>query len=83
VEALERRRSEHDLTRQALTLAGEQARDEAQRARRPYDRVAPANRLVAGELERRWHETLAQVAEAEARLATWAGQPPTLSEEPH
>ena len=38
---------------------------------------------MAGELERRWNETLAQIAEAEARLATFAGQPPTLSEEQH
>jgi hypothetical protein len=45
--------------------------------------VDPDNRLVAGELERRWNETLAHVAEAEARLATLEGQPPTLSEEQH
>ena len=69
VEALERLRSEHDLTRQALTLAVEKARDEAQRAQRHYDRVDPDHRLVAGELERRWNETLAQGAEAAARLA--------------
>jgi DNA invertase Pin-like site-specific DNA recombinase len=69
VEALERMRSEHALTRQALTLAVEKARDEAQRAQRHYDRVDPAHRLVAGELERRWNETLAQGAEAAARLA--------------
>jgi len=83
VEALERMRSEHDLTRQALTLALEKARYEAQRARRQYDRVDPDQRLVAGELERRWNETLTQGAEAEARLATLEGQPPTLSEEQH
>ena len=83
VEALERMRAEHDLSRQALTLALEKARYEAQRAQRQYDRVDPDNRLVAGELERRWNETLAQVAEAEARLATLEGQPPTLSEEQH
>jgi len=83
VEALERMRSEHDLTRQTLTLAVEKARYEAQRAQRQYDRVDPDNRLVAGELERRWNEMLAQVAEAEARLATLEGQPPTLSEERH
>jgi len=69
VEALERMRSEHALTRQALTLAVEKARDEAQRAQRHYDRVDPDHRLVAGELERRWNETLAQGAEAAARLA--------------
>jgi len=44
--------------------------------------VEPDNRLVAGALERRWNETLAHVAEAEARLAPWAGQPITLREEP-
>jgi hypothetical protein len=81
LEALERLRSEHDLTRQALTLAVEKARYEAQRAQRQYDRVDPDNRLVAGELERRWNEMLAQVAEAEARLATLECQPITLSEE--
>ena len=81
VEALERMRAEHDLTRQAFTLALEKARYEAQRAQRQYDRVDPDNRLVAGALERRWNETLTQVAEAEARLATLAGQPITLSEE--
>ncbi len=36
--------------------------------------VDPDNRLVAGELERRWNEALARVAEAEARLATLEGQ---------
>ena len=81
VEALERLRAEHDLTRQALTLAVEKARYEAQRAQRQYDRVDPDNRLVAGELERRWNGTLVQVAEAEARLATLEGQQLTLSEE--
>jgi DNA invertase Pin-like site-specific DNA recombinase len=83
VEALERMRSEHDLTRQALTLAVEKARYEAQRAQRQYDRVDPDHRLVAGELERRWNETLAQVAEAEARLAALEDQPTTLSEAQH
>jgi len=81
VEALERLRAEHDLTRQALTLAVEKARYEAQRAQRQYDRVDPDNRLVAGELERRWNGTLVQVAEAEARLATLEGQQFILSEE--
>src|SRR2546428_301063 len=83
VEALEGLHWEHDLARQALALAVEKARYEAQRAQRQYDRVDPDNRLVAGELERRWNETLTQVAEAEARLATLEGQPPTLSEEQH
>jgi len=37
-----------------IELALEQARYEATRARRQYDTVDPDNRLVAGELERRW-----------------------------
>ena len=61
--------AEHALPRQALTLAVEKTRYEAYRAQRPYDRVESANRLVAGERERRWHATLAQVAEVAARLA--------------
>ena len=81
VEALERLHAEHDLTRQAWTLAVEQARYEAQRAQRQYDRGDPDNRLVAGARERRWHDTLAHVAEAEARLAAWEAQPLTLSAE--
>jgi hypothetical protein len=45
--------------------------------------VEPDHRLVAGALERRWHESLAQVVEVEARLATLESQPITRSEEPH
>jgi hypothetical protein len=82
LEALERLRSEHDLLPpQAWRLALEKARYEAQRAQRHYDRVDPAHRLVARELERRWNETLAHVAEVEARRATLEGQPITLREE--
>ena len=45
-----------------LTLALEQARYEAERARRQYDFVEPENRIVASELERRWNERLTTVA---------------------
>ena len=44
---------------------------EAEQARRQYDRVEPENRLVAGELEQRWNETLSQVAAARSRLEEW------------
>src|SRR5262249_21374456 len=43
---------------QTLALALERARYEAERARRQYDAVEPENRLVAGELERRWNTAL-------------------------
>ena len=48
-------------------LALEQARYEATHARRQYDAVDPDNRLVAGELERRWNERLATVAPSRSR----------------
>ena len=44
--------------RRQVELALEQARFEAAHARRQYDAVDPDNRLVAGELERRWNERL-------------------------
>jgi hypothetical protein len=55
-EALEQVLAAHETQRQAVELALEKARYEAQRARRQYDRVDPDNHLVAGELERRWNE---------------------------
>jgi hypothetical protein len=49
-------------------LALEQARYEATYARRQYDSVDPDNRLVAGELERRWNECLAAQARLEEQM---------------
>ena len=49
-------------------LALEQARYEAARAHRQYDAVEPENRLVVGDLERRWNERLAEVARLEEEL---------------
>jgi DNA invertase Pin-like site-specific DNA recombinase len=47
----------------------EQARYEARLAQRKYDAVDPDNRLVAGELERRWNAQLTRVAELEQAYA--------------
>src|ERR1700674_2172324 len=47
--------------RKQVANALEHARFEAARAHRQYDQVDPDNRLVAGELERRWNERLASV----------------------
>jgi DNA invertase Pin-like site-specific DNA recombinase len=55
--------------RQSLALAVEQARYEVDRARRQYDLVDPANRLVAGELESRWNAALLREAELNRQLA--------------
>jgi DNA invertase Pin-like site-specific DNA recombinase len=54
--------------RDALTLALERARYEAGRAQRQYEAVDPENRLVAGELEKRWNTALLRVTELEQQL---------------
>jgi DNA invertase Pin-like site-specific DNA recombinase len=46
----------------------ERLRYQTDLARRQYDRVDPDNRLVAGELERRWEESLRALKEAENRF---------------
>ena len=64
-----------------LELSLQQARYEAAHARRQYDAVDPANRLVAGELERRWNEALQAVAKIEGDIAALiARRPPPLGE---
>ena len=56
--ALEAHGHEDAAKRLQTELALEQARFEVKHARRQYDAVDPDNRLVAGELERRWNECL-------------------------
>ena len=51
-------------------MALERARYEVAHARRHYDAVDPANRLVAAELERRWNQALTTVAQLEAELTS-------------
>lgn len=66
---------------QQIELALEQARYEAARAHRQYDAVDPANRLVAGDLERRWNERLAELARLEQELnIARESQPPAITE---
>jgi hypothetical protein len=66
-----------------ITLSLEQARYEADRARRQYDAVEPENRNVVTELERRWNERLAAVArlEDDIRLAQEAQPASSISTE--
>jgi len=64
---------QEDQKQQALLLAVEKARYEAERARRQYDEVDPEYRLVAADLERRWNEALEHLAEKEAQLAAMPG----------
>jgi excisionase family DNA binding protein len=56
----------------------EQARYEAMHARRQYDAVDPDNRLVAGELERRWNECLATVARLEEQMENLHHEQPRM-----
>ncbi len=69
VKALENQTSEMSAVRKQLELALEQARYEAAHARRQYDAVDPANRLVASELERRWNDALQTVHGLEGDIA--------------
>jgi len=66
--AIDQRAAQDDAKRRQMELALEQARFEATRAHRQYDAVDPDNRLVAGELERRWNERLAVVTRLEEEL---------------
>lgn len=59
-----------DEVRAALQRDLEAARYAAQRAQRQYDASDPENRLVTGELERRWNQALQRMQEIERRLAS-------------
>jgi len=66
---------------QHIELALEQARYEAARAHRQYNAVDPDNRLVVGDLERRWNERLAEVVQLEGeRVVARENQPVALTE---
>ncbi len=68
--------------RRHVELALEQARYEAAHARRQYDAVDPDNRLVAGELERRWNTALVAVRVRQDELdALDRHKPEVLGEE--
>ena len=81
VKAIEAQSSVTTATERQLKLSLQQARYEVAHARRQYDAVDPANRLVAGELERRWNEALQAVAKIEGDIAAMmARRPPPLGE---
>ena len=79
--AIEAQSSTTTAAERQLELSLQQARYEAAHARRQYDAVDPANRLVAGELERRWNEALQAVAKIEGDISAMiARRPPPLGE---
>jgi hypothetical protein len=81
VKAVETQTSRTSAAQRQLELSLQQARYEAAHARRQYDVVDPANRLVATELERRWNDALRTVHQIEAELAAIvAAKPPPLGE---
>ena len=81
LKAIEAQSSTTTGAERQLELSLQQARYEAAHARRQYDAVDPANRLVAGELERRWNEALQAVAKLEGEIAALtARRPPPLGE---
>ena len=81
LKAIEAQSSTTTAAERQLELSLQQARYETAHARRQYDAVDPANRLVAGELERRWNEALQAVAKLEGEIAALiARRPPRLGE---
>jgi DNA invertase Pin-like site-specific DNA recombinase len=66
--------------REHHALRVEQARYEAERARRQYDSVDPAHRLVAAELERRWNTALDALAAAEQALVAFDAESSNAAE---
>jgi excisionase family DNA binding protein len=71
----DRERADAERLRQS-ELALEQARYEETHARRQYDAIDPDNRLVAGELERRWNDRLAAVARLEEQIRNLRDEQP-------
>lgn len=81
--ALEQAEQAGDQQRTSIELALEKARYEVERARRQYDAVDPQNRLVAGELEKRWNAAIIRVTEIEFRLAELSRSQLTLTQGDH
>src|SRR6266851_3299555 len=75
--ALEETERNWQAERAQRELLVEQARFEAERAQRQFDRVEPENRLVARNLERAWEERLATVTQREADLARFISNRPS------
>ena len=76
VKALATQTNEISAARRQLELALQEARFSAAYARRQNDAVDPDNRLVAGELERRWNEALQVVHRLEGEIAELEAKKP-------
>jgi hypothetical protein len=81
VKAIETQTGRTSAAQRQLELSLQQARYEVAHARRQYDAVDPANRLVAAELERRWNDALQTVHRIECEIASIVViRPPPLGE---
>ena len=67
LQAIDKLQSVEDERLAQKRLALQRACYEVNRAQRQYDAVDPANRLVAGSLERRWNDALAVQSRLEDR----------------
>jgi len=74
--AFDAQTSETSSAQRQLELALQQARFSVAHARRQYDAVDPANRLVAGELERRWNEAMQAMHRIEGEIAAIEARKP-------
>jgi hypothetical protein len=71
----------HDDVLAVLRRDLEAARYAAHRAQRQFDAADPENRLVTGELERRWNQALDRVRELELRIEAQAAIAPSEAPE--
>ena len=81
IEAMKQFDGQQDDRRRLLELSLEKARYEVDLARRQYDKVDPANRLVAAELESRWNTALEKAGELEQQLVAITHDRHQLSEQ--
>src|SRR6202171_886620 len=81
LKALEELSAGDAAQRAALSSKLEQLEYEAKKAFEQYDAVDARNRLVAGELERRWNEKLEEIEITRQRLSSLNGKRYSLSSE--
>lgn len=82
LQASQRIGNESRKDRQLLLDQLQQLEYEVERAQRQFDRVEPENRLVAGELERRWNQALESANVQRDRLRQFDEQNPVMSWDP-
>ena len=77
--AIDRLSADHDGQRQSLQRQVQQLAYDAARAFEQYNAVDARHRLVASELERRWNDTLADLARVRAQVTALDDHRPSLT----